>query len=63
MIKYVAKPDNWFDAGTEVKLIDDYSNPPGNVLEGAGLFEGFRNGSMDQEICLFEEFEVVDDKA
>lgn len=65
--KYVAKPDTWYDEGTSVKLIDDYGN-------GTGLFRGVRTCKnpasegknkkvgqkyLDEEVCLFEEFNKV----
>ena len=51
-IKYVAKPETWFDAGTVVELIDDY-RPDINC----GLFRGYRNGKLDEEVCPFDEFD------
>ena len=54
MKKYIAKPDTWFDKGTEVKHIAVFDQ------EDWGLFQGYRNGSLDEETCLLEEFEVVD---
>lgn len=57
-ISYIAKPNEWFDEGTIVELIDDYRH----ALSGdSGLFRGYRNGKMDEEICTFDEFEVHDD--
>jgi len=54
MIKY--KSDGtWFDEGSIVRLIDDY-RPTMN----SGLFIGFVDGVIDQEICGFDEFEEVD---
>lgn len=55
-MKYISKGE-WFDEGTEVKLIDDY-RPEG---WDSGLFEGFRNGVLDQEVCTFDEFEERED--
>lgn len=59
-IKYIAKPDEWFDEGTEVKLIDDYRSSSamyfGGASMNAGLFEGLRDGKVDQEVCSFDEF-------
>ncbi len=63
-MRFIAKPDTWFDEGSEVKLVDDYRNPSGvtrfNPLDESGLFEGFRLGRIDQEICLFEEFDILE---
>lgn len=64
MVSYIAKPDGWFDTGTEVKLIDDYRNNDSMFYHkslNAGLFEGFRNGLLDQEVCDFDEFEVIEE--
>ena len=61
-IKYIAKPDEWFDAGTEVKLIDDYRDNDAmfyNKSLNAGLFEGLKDGQIDQEVCCFDEFIFV----
>lgn len=67
MIKYIAKPDTWFKAGTEAELLVD-CRPKLNV----GIFCGMRvsNGSpelhpigdeyLDEEACSFDEFEVID---
>ncbi len=51
-MKYVAKPDTWFDTGMKVKLIDDY-RPVVNI----GLFRGYHHGKLDEELCSFDEFE------
>ena len=50
--KLRARPDTWFDAGSLVTLIDDY-RPQLN----AGLFSGLRGGKLDEEVCVFAEFE------
>jgi hypothetical protein len=53
---YISKGE-WFDEGTRVQLIDDYrkSEPPYD----AGLFRGYRNGKIDEEVCTFDEFTTV----
>lgn len=56
MPKYISRGE-WFDKGTEVKLIDDYRG--WNGLE-AGLFEGFREGKSCQEVCGFDEFDILE---
>lgn len=73
MKKYIAKSDTWFKAETEVKLIDDYRSDGWN----AGLFKGLRicehpeaEGGIpkgaeildDEEICNFDEFEIIEVK-
>lgn len=56
-INFIAKPDTWFDDGTQVTLIDDY-RPQLNV----GLFEGYKDGKIDQECCNFDEFDIIEEK-
>lgn len=53
-MKYISD-GTWFDADTEVKVVDDY-RPHMN----AGVFEGYRNGVLDQEVCSFDEFDAMD---
>lgn len=55
--KYVSKGE-WFDAGTEVELIDDYRLDAGRPMP-CGLFRGLRNGTIDEEMCGFDEFEII----
>lgn len=57
MPKYISKGE-WFDAGTEAVLIDDYRQDPVQPFN-AGLFEGYRNGHPDEEVCSFDEFEII----
>ncbi len=52
---YIAKPNEWFDEGTVVELVDDYRPGLGG---NCGLFRGIRNGTMDEEVCTFDEFEI-----
>lgn len=61
--KYISRPDEWFDAGTEVKLIDDYRDNDAmfyNRSTNSGLFEGLKDGKLDQEVCCFDEFDIVE---
>jgi len=64
-IKYIAKPDEWFDVGTEVQLIDDYRASSAMYFGGpemnAGLFEGLKDGKIDQEVCSFDEFDIIEE--
>lgn len=68
MKKYIAKPNTWFDEGSEAILIDDYAG-----LLPFGLFEGWRvcqnplseNRKLheirrDQEDCNWDEFEIIE---
>jgi hypothetical protein len=63
-IYYRAKPNTWFDEGTLVSLIDDYSDTQAicgkhNKACGWGLFEGIKDGKLDEEVCSFCEFELA----
>ena len=55
--KFIAKPDTWYDEGTEAKLLADY----GPESTG-GLFIGIKDGVEDEEGCSFDEFEIIEDK-
>jgi hypothetical protein len=55
-VVYVAKPGEWFDAGTVAMLVDDYRPD----ME-AGLFRGVRDGKLDEEVCAFAEFDVIEE--
>ena len=54
-MKYIPKPDTWFDGSVEVDLVDDY-RPDIN----SGLFCGLHNGKLDEEVCSFDEFIEID---
>ena len=57
MVKYISKGE-WFDKGTEAKLIDDYGyNEQFN--NQIGLFEGIHDGKLDEEECEVKEFEMI----
>ena len=61
-MKYIAKPNTWFDEGTEVEIMEgpwDSTDIDGNYI-GFGLFVGFRNGSLDEESCGLDEFDIVE---
>jgi hypothetical protein len=67
MIKYISKGE-WFDKGTEAKLlcqyIFKYGTSPDGKWEGpesAGIFEGIRSGEPDEEGCGFDEFNIVEE--
>ena len=53
-VTHIAKPGEWFDEGTFVELIDDYRPDM-----DAGLFRGYRNGRIDEEVCPFDEFDEI----
>lgn len=56
-MKYIAKIDTWYDQGTEVELLDDF-----RPLVDSGIFCGYRKGKLDEEICSFGEFEIVEEE-
>ena len=65
--KFIAKPDTWFDAGTECELLVD-CRPELSI----GIFKGIRTSQgvpelhsvgekyVDEEDCSFDEFEEID---
>ena len=65
MKKYIAKPNTWFDEGTEITIIDDYNqelwNAEFNCWSAHVLASGLKNGKYDEEMCCMYEFEVIDE--
>lgn len=59
-MKFIAKKDTWFDEGTEAKLLTDCGEWP---FKGDGIFEGIRNGEIDEELCGYDEFEIVKEES
>lgn len=64
--RYFAKPQTWFDKGTEVFMI-------GEITDGcfdqdckfpsqSALFRGKRNGKDDEESCGLYEFDIKEDE-
>jgi hypothetical protein len=70
-VKFISKPNEWFDAGTEVfdGSFNTYDEPlkriPIEYYEknwvswGYILGHGLRNGNWDEEVCPLEEFEIL----
>jgi hypothetical protein len=62
--RYIAKPDTWFDEGTEAFPSDIFDNDPEN---GYGLFAGTKSdyepGVLypSHEMCSLSEFEIIED--
>lgn len=56
--RFIAKPGGWFDKGVEVKLLQSFHSHGDDL--GFALFAGMRNGEEDEEICVFDEFDVSD---
>lgn len=62
-LKYISRKDEWFDEGTEAKLIDDYRDNDAMFYNrdlNSGLFEGLKDGKLDQEVCCFDEFDIIE---
>ncbi len=62
MKKYISKGE-WFDKGTEAKLICQYLFKEGDKKNSdcnVGIFEGIRNGKVDEEGCDFDEFDIIE---
>ncbi len=55
MKHYFAKKDSWFDEGSEAKLIAIIYKTT------SGLFRGIKNGEEDEEICTFDEFDIIEE--
>ncbi len=54
-MKYYLSGGWWFDEDTYARLIDDYRPDM-----DSGLFIGFHEGKIDEEICSFDEFDEVE---
>lgn len=64
-LRFISKKDEWYDENTEARLIcltgtGRLGSPSGPRSVG-GLFQGYRDGGFDQEVCSFTEFEIVDE--
>jgi len=49
-MKYISD-GTWFDKGSEAELLFE-------TMDGVGLFKGIKDGNLDEEICMFDEFEI-----
>jgi len=67
MKKFISKGE-WFDKGTEAKLICQYLwkyGTNGGKDESdvdVGIFEGIKDGKLDEEDCHFNEFDIMEIK-
>jgi len=52
-MKYISD-GTWYDKGTECELLFKITD----FVDGtwSGLFRGIRNGGIDEEVCLSDEF-------
>ena len=73
-MKYITKPDRWFNEGTEAILVDDLRSPL-YPNYNCGIFEGWttcenplaegKHLKVDEvywsnELCNFDDFEIVE---
>ncbi len=56
-MKYISD-GTWFDEGTECELLIDCEDGDAPEMH-SGLFKGLHNGDVDEELCLFDEFEII----
>jgi len=58
-MKYIAKPNTWFDEGTEAVPIRDFwvNYVKLEVQVSSSVFRGIRNGIHDEHICIVDDFE------
>jgi len=62
--KYIAKPDTWFDEGTEAFPSDIFDDNPES---GFGLFTGTKSDYEEDklypshEMCSLSEFEIIEE--
>ena len=54
-LKYIAKPDTWFDANSEIELVGDMRNEGFNMA----IFRGYRNGEPDEKLYSWDEVEIL----
>lgn len=69
-MRYIAKPNTWFKAGTECKLVCPYNDQGtiGGIFSGIRITEnpesegGYAVGEEreDEEGCSYDEFEIVE---
>lgn len=62
--RYIAKPDTWYDAGTEAFLVEMYDQHP---VHGFGAFRGTKSDKnpevlyCENEVCGLDEFEIIEE--
>ena len=54
MKRYFSKGD-WFDEGQEVEQLAHLGE------WDAGLFRGLKNGTIDEEVCPYDEFIIIEE--
>jgi len=65
-MKYIAKPNTWFDEGTEAFPASgcwEAYNELGLInIVRAAVFSGIKNGNPDEEICSEDEFDIQEEQ-
>lgn len=63
-MKFLAKPDTWYDEGTEVKILQEHCtvfDASRKILTLQVLCSGLKDGEIDEELCVMDEFYIVSD--
>lgn len=64
-MKFCTLKDNWYDVGTEVIILAEcgtvYDSPSSKIPSLHLLCRGYKNGTLDEEMCNSEEFALVSD--
>ena len=61
-IKFISRPDSWFDEGTEAFI--DFDEGAGNCIAHdfiSDVFNGIHEGKEDEEMCNIFEFDWIDE--
>lgn len=64
MVKYIAKPNTWFDEGTEAIPVTDffeaYADKELTIRNDFAIFLGTKDGHPDEEECPISEFDIIE---
>jgi len=58
-LKFIARPNTWFDAGTEVEIL--LGNRKVDHNETGFVFRGTKDGFIDEEYCSIFEFDWLNE--
>lgn len=67
-MKYIAKPNTWYDEGTEAVPVSDFWTLhliKKNCFltwikyETSAVFCGIKDGKEDEEVCCINEFNII----
>ena len=62
-MKFIARPNTWFDKGTEAELLNYHGwcwNDLGEKVEW-GLFRGKFINKVNEQVCHFDEFDITEE--